>query len=725
MTWLTPQLAAIAAAIAVPALVILYFLKLRRRDVEISTTLLWKKTIQDIQANAPFQRLRKNILLLLQLIVLAGVLLALGQPELHGEGSEGERRVIMIDRSASMSAADGQAGKPGERTRLAKAKEAALKLVESLREPSIIGTGPVDEAMVIAFDTTAEVRQQFTSDKAMLRAAINGIEPSDAPSSLAEAMSLARAHLPDKTQVDSVTNPTTGETTTSVITLEGVKAGGAKVHLFSDGRLPDAEEAVTGAEDVVTFVQVGQTDAPNIAISAMRAERAFDNPTQVSLYVGIQNTGREAREVELELLINGIVSRVKTIAVPAAEASIAGAAPGADAEPADQPEDQDAAALAGMLPWTPGIVGVTFEFEQPEGGVFAAQLTGVAPEHDLLAVDNRSWMIVPPARQLSVALVTQGNIFLVTALEGLPLAKLVQYSPEQYDAAAAKGETAEFDVVVFDGWLPTIDGAPGLPPGRFLVLGGIPAPLGIAADSEPAQAQVLDWRRDHPVMRLLLLDNLYISRLPDVVVPEDSGGVVLAESDRGPALIELTRAQTRALVVPFNAADSTWPFDVSFVVFVGAGINYLGQEGGLFGETGGGLRPGAVLTDRLPIGAGGVRIDPPGAEPEAQVVPAADGRIAYGPIRTAGLYTVSWNGPAGAGDATDGSRVVRTYAANLLDPAESDIAASPMLLLAGEEIAAQDADEAKAMIRLWPWLILAALAVLMLEWFVYNRKVHV
>jgi hypothetical protein len=724
MTWLTPQLAAIAAAIAVPALVILYFLKLRRRDVEISTTLLWKKTIQDVQANAPFQRLRKNILLLLQLIVLAGVLLALGQPEFHGEGSEGEQRVIMIDRSASMSAADGEAGKPGASTRLAKAKQAALKLVDSLREPSIIGTGPVDEAMVIAFDTTAEVRQQFTSDKTMLRAAIQAIEPSDAPSTLAEAMSLARAHLPNKTQVDSVTNPDTGETTTSVITLEGVKAGGAKVHLFSDGRLPDAEEAVTGAEDVVTFVQVGQTDAPNVAISAMRAERAFDNPTNVSLYVGLQNTGREARDVELELLINGIVSRVKTITIPAAQAPLAGgAAP--DAESDEPLRGDDATTLAGLLPWSPGIVGVTFEFEHAEGGVFAAQIAGPEPEHDLLAVDNRSWMIVPPARQLSVALVSPGNIFLVTALEGLPLAKLVQYSPQQYEAAAARGEVAQFDVVVFDGWLPTIDGGPGLPPGRFLVLGGVPSPLGIAADSEPGPAQVLDWRRDHPVMRLLLLDNLYISRLPDVVVPEDSGGVVLAEADRGPALIELTRAQTRALVVPFSAADSTWPFDVSFVVFVGAGINYLGQEGGLFGETGGGLRPGAVLTDRLPIGAGGVRIDPPGSEPEAQLVPAADGRIAFGPIRTAGLYSVSWSGPAGAGDATDGSRAVRTYAANLLDPAESDIAASPMLLLAGEEIAAQDADEAKAMIRLWPWLILAALAILMLEWYVYNRKVHV
>ena len=728
MTWLTPTIATIAAAIAVPSLIILYFLKLRRRDVEISTTLLWKKTIQDIQANAPFQRLRRNILLLLQLIVLAGIIAALGQPEFHGQASEGEKRVILIDRSASMEATDGEPGKPGAKERLTKAKEAAIQLVDSLREPSVIGTGPVDEAMVIAFDTTAEVRQQFTSDKSQLRAAIEAIEPSDAPSSLVEAMRLARAHLPDKL----VTDTKTGEN----ITLEGVKAGGAKVHLYSDGRLPDAEEATTGAEDAVTFVQIGQTDASNVAITAMRAERAFDAPVNVSLYVGLQNTDRAPRQVELELLINDIVTRVKTVTIPAStppagsntEAPAAPPAGGGEqpaAQPGVPPDAQPGKTLADLLPWIPGVAGVTFEFEQAEGGVFAAQITSSAPDRDLLRVDNRAWMVVPPARQLAIALVSPGNLFLITAFEGLPLSKLMQYTPAQYEAAAAKGEMSQFDVVVFDGWLPTIGGRPGLPAGRFLVLGEVPAPLGIEADSEPKPAQMLDWRRDHPLMRLLLLDNLVIAKLPRVVIPADSGATVLAETDQGPAIIEYSDAQTRAIIVPFNVLESTWPFDVSFVVFMGGAVNDLGQEGGIFGESAGGLKPGGVLTDRLPIGAADARLELPGSSERVALQPASDGRIAYGPIRKAGLYAASWNGPAAAGDAQSGGRAVRTYAANLLDPVESDIAASPILRLAGEALKGETTDEAKAMFRLWPWCILAALAVLMLEWFIYNRKVHI
>jgi Aerotolerance regulator N-terminal len=52
MTWATPTLAALVAAIAIPALVILYFLKIRRIPREVSSTLLWNKAIQDLQANA-------------------------------------------------------------------------------------------------------------------------------------------------------------------------------------------------------------------------------------------------------------------------------------------------------------------------------------------------------------------------------------------------------------------------------------------------------------------------------------------------------------------------------------------------------------------------------------------------------------------------------------------------------------------------------------------------
>ena len=100
MTW-TPVLWLLPF---IPALVALYFLKLRRRDVVISSTILWRRSLEDFRVNAPFQRLRRNLLLLLQLIVLAGLILAVWKPRTQGDVTSGRHLIVLIDHSASASA---------------------------------------------------------------------------------------------------------------------------------------------------------------------------------------------------------------------------------------------------------------------------------------------------------------------------------------------------------------------------------------------------------------------------------------------------------------------------------------------------------------------------------------------------------------------------------------------------------------------------------------------
>src|SRR5271155_5572200 len=118
MSWfphfLNPIPALIGAALAIPALLVLYFLKLRRQPVDVPSTLLWRKAIQDLQVNAPFQKLRRNLMLLLQLLLIIALLLAWARPVLNYTPGAGQRSIILIDRSASMSATDS----PNGRTRL-------------------------------------------------------------------------------------------------------------------------------------------------------------------------------------------------------------------------------------------------------------------------------------------------------------------------------------------------------------------------------------------------------------------------------------------------------------------------------------------------------------------------------------------------------------------------------------------------------------------------------
>lgn len=188
MQWLTPLVGLYAAAVAVPLLLLLYFLKLKRREVVISSTLLWKRAIRDLQVNAPFQKLRRNILLLLQLLALIAMLLALAGPILALRQGPGQRYVVLIDRSASMNATDVTP------SRLAEAKEQAKVFVESLRGGSVVSLrDSSDHAMVIAFDRHPKVMCNFTSDKRQLAAAIGAIEPGDGISQLGEAVTVARA----------------------------------------------------------------------------------------------------------------------------------------------------------------------------------------------------------------------------------------------------------------------------------------------------------------------------------------------------------------------------------------------------------------------------------------------------------------------------------------------------------------------------------------------------
>ena len=76
MSFLAP-LALISALVIGPIIVAMYILKLRREEHTVSSTFLWQRMVRDVEANAPWQKLRRNLLLLLQLPVVVPRLLHL------------------------------------------------------------------------------------------------------------------------------------------------------------------------------------------------------------------------------------------------------------------------------------------------------------------------------------------------------------------------------------------------------------------------------------------------------------------------------------------------------------------------------------------------------------------------------------------------------------------------------------------------------------------------
>jgi hypothetical protein len=729
MTFLTPWLGILAGAIALPTLLILYFLKLRRRDIEISTTLLWKKAIQDLQANAPFQKLRRNLLLFLQILILLGACFALAQPRLKAQVLQTQRHIILIDRSGSMTARDGGQSTGEPISRLEEAKTQAEATIDSLREGGVLSRGVSDEAMIIAFGTNAEVLQPFTSDKATLKAALKAIQPIDGPTRIDEAVRLAKAHRPTRTLQDS----TTGQ----AVAVEGLVGGDpVTIHLFTDGRIPDAPQAKMTVEgDSLIYHRLGRIDAPNVGVVAIRSDRAFENPDRLNVFVGIENNEPQPRGVDVELLIDGVVAGIKSTSIPAAKI-IREEATNPDGTPVTSNASTDAdtpaatpAATTRVADIQPGVGGVVFPIDRSESALVSVRLRGVgtgeALEGDVLPLDDAAWLVVPPAKRLSIAFVTNGNEYLRAALEGYPLARLQEWTPAQYEEATRSGRVAEFDVVVLDGVLPA--GAPdantGLPPGRFVIFGAVPPPeSGIVDKGKGGPAGMVDWSRDHPALRGLALDSVVIVKSRNVEVTPRSPATVLASADTGPAVIEVAAAQTRAIVVPFDIQESYWPFDASFVVFVGRAIRHVGDDGAQ-GGTLRSIQPGRVLSDRLPSDATNVRIEGPGGV-DAPITTAPDGSFVFGPVERVGVYRVRWNGSPGAMDAVISGRNVRTYAANLGDSQESQVAATEQIDVAEQQVAATGGSR-EGTRNLWPWLLLAAMGVMLLEWYIFNRKVYV
>jgi Ca-activated chloride channel family protein len=268
MSFLAP-LSLILAALAIP-IVLLYMLRLRRRDTEVSSTYLWRQILRDKEANAPWQRLRRNLLLFLQLLILALLVLALMRPFMEIPTVTTGRIVLLLDASASMNATDVTP------SRFEAAKQEALTIVGALSAS--------DSMTVIRVADVPEVLASATNDPGQLRSAILSAQPSQSSADWSAALTLA--------------------------------AGGAvgvdnfNVVLVSDGGLPVDLPAIPGE---FNYVPVGSS-AENVAITALSTRaRAGEAP---QIFAEITNFGDSTAEVIFSLELDGELDRAQRYTIP-------------------------------------------------------------------------------------------------------------------------------------------------------------------------------------------------------------------------------------------------------------------------------------------------------------------------------------------------------------------------------------------------------------------------
>ena len=167
-------------ALLVP-LVIFYFLKLKRPRLVVPSLALWQQALADKRVNTPFQRFKRNLLLLLQIILLCLLAAAAMQPFRRGRATRARRIPVLLDCSASMAALD----EAGGVSRLDAARKEVRRLIDGLL--------PDQELCLISFADSPRKRTGFTNDKRLLRQALDQVRVEDVPSRIEDAFRVTEA----------------------------------------------------------------------------------------------------------------------------------------------------------------------------------------------------------------------------------------------------------------------------------------------------------------------------------------------------------------------------------------------------------------------------------------------------------------------------------------------------------------------------------------------------
>lgn len=656
--WYVP---AMAAAITLPALLLLYFLKLKRQRMPVASTLLWRKAVEDLRVNAPFQRLRSSLLLLLQLLILAAAIFALAEPYKAADRTFEEAIVLLVDQSASMAVeeADGE-------TRLQTAKRQAADIVDGLTRDQ--------RAMVVAFAGRARVLVPFTGNRNELLAAIESIEQTDIPGALREAVALAEAHA----------------------TPGGEEGGGgeslqAHVVLFTDGRLADADQ-VALQRGTIEVVRVGNA-SDNVGIVDLDVRRSYEQPALVTVLARVRNFGGRPVQRDLSLYVAGQLQQVRSLQL----------------EPAGSPDQLPRMDLD-TVPAENSEVVVPFEMQLDGGAVVAVQLAG----GDALGADDRAHAVVTPPHPLRVLLVTVGNRFLQRLIGVMPLETLDVWTPAEYeakpDAELIEGGRCRYDVVVFDD-----HSTDRLPAGNYLFFAGIPLIEGVERGDLRESEVLLDWDDTHPVLQHVAVESLNVVAWRRLQLPSEA--YVLIDSTAGPVMGYLNRGRSQYLICAFGIFDQTrtrlntdWVFKPDSVAFMYDALRYLAG--------------GTTVGQREPVVPGEPIVLPVAPNLESTRVTRPDGGIDTVPVDPTHVATYGHTGRVGLYEIETGTDDDGTRAVNLLDEQESFIAPNAAFRMAAGDVTQTGGSEL-ARRALWPYFLIGLGVILLLEWIVYTRRVYV
>jgi Ca-activated chloride channel homolog len=450
----------------------------------------------------------------------------------------------------------------------------------------------------------------------------------------------------------------------AVDSLRGLPKG--EVIVVSDGVLGDVAEIARhldlgGAS--LQFLPIGKSGT-NLAISEFSVRRYPLDKSRSEVMLEVANTNDRTAQVELTLLGDGAIIDVSRFALGPNE----------------------------RLPrYYQDLAGASRTLE--------AKLRFADGRADDLPADDHAYALMPERRRARVLMISRGNTYLEAALlldEYLDVTTVVPSKPLPSE---------HFDVAILDGV------ADALPDSVAAALylnppeGGVPLKLGARLSDFGFDT----WDKKSPILRFLALADVQVA--DGRALAPAAGDRVLGASDQGPILVSGARSGHPFVALGFDPRNSDMVLRVAWPLFVLNAINaFIEEDTGYISS----FRTGEVWRIPAPSSVDSATVtDPRGAQ---HIVPVKEGRAVY-LGEQAGFYKLT------AGSGSDA--VTTEFAANLSDLAESRITPLKELSLGQKKAAPVSIGAPGSKRELWVYLLAAVVALSVVEWITYHRRVTV
>jgi hypothetical protein len=483
---------------------VLYLLRERFRKAVVSFLPLWDEVMKKAPASALMRNFRRILSYLLQLLIIAVLILSITDT---GYGKTKKRRAmaVLIDTSASMSAAD------VDPTRFQQARDFAVNLARSMKED--------DEALLLEMSEPPRVVHPWTRSPDEIIEAAKALEVSAGGSDFVEALRLCAS------------------------ALEGMDAPEKEVWILSDGafdpssknlrRLKTAVGEIVRKGITVHHYRTGKESA-NLAITRFSARQNLKEKLKLSTNIVInafeqpeggggkkrKAGGSACNKINLRILSGGSTVFNKDI---------------------------DKSRFGKIIP---------LDIPAPANRSVEARIKPADPAcgQDFLAVDNTAAIELPEQLQLKILALTEENTYLMAVLLLSPLWEVEIIPP------GAKPSRTEYDVVIADR-TPVPEGVK-----RKGTLYFEPQfegfPLEVKGLLEAPSFDEYDY--NHPALRWTNLYNVNVAAAVHYAAGRDAG--VLASSSQGPLILDMKAGEDRRdMVFAFSVSNTdmalrtTWP----------------------------------------------------------------------------------------------------------------------------------------------------------------------